>query len=188
MRKGASIKASPEIYTQIESYCTMAAMSLKVAVIQWDILLDRLEETISRQKCIGCRAVQYHRDSDVMVRQDALDVIAHEHEFDQVHKAYLNLLSLSREVKQMPRAIRHCCHQQSHGCNKAFVRELAYAETKLMVALHYHPLIKDVHLCYLCYEDAFHYNVDSVVCDDLFLMVQTMKYVELLRKMQRLFD
>ena len=161
---------------------------MKVAVIQWDILLDRLEETVGRLKCIGCRAVQYHRDSDVVFTRDAANVCAREREFDLVYKAYLNLLNLSREVKQMPRAIRHCCHQQSHGCNKAFIRELAYAETKLMVALHYHPLIKDVHLCNLCYDDAFNYNVDSVVCDDLFLMVQTMKYVELLRKMQRLFE
>ena len=161
--------------------------SLKVAIIQWDILLDFLEDIINLEKCIGCRAVVYHHNACNLLSVDttyALGVL----EFEHAYKAYHNLLALSRVVRKTHLITHPCCHQQNHGCNKAFIRELVDAETKLMVALHYHPLIKDAHLCYMSYANAYRYNVDPVVCDEQFQLVQTMEYVERLRKMQRLFE
>ena len=163
------------------------AMPLKITIIQWDSLLDYLEEIIGRERCIGCRAIQYHNRSCSLFAEWTTSGLG-AHEFVHAYKAYQNLLNLSRGVRQSPLAIRHCCHRQNHGFDKPFIRALRDAETKLMVALHYHPLIKEAHLCNFCYDDAFHYNVDSVVCDEMFLMVDTMEYVSRLRKMQRLFD
>ena len=184
MRKGASIKASMGLCRRAQRY--IMDTSLKVAIIQWDILLDVLEDIIRREKCIGCRAVLYHHTYHLLA-VDTINALG-AHKFEHAYKAYHNLLNLSRVVMEVQKTTRFFAHQQSHGNNKAFIRELADAETKLMVALHYHPLIKDAHLCYMCYADAFRYNVDPVVCDEQFQLVQTMEYVERLRKMQRLFE
>ena len=160
----------------------MMATTLKVAIIQWDSLLDRLEEIIGREKCIVCRAVQYYRDFSQTTST------AHVYEFQYVQEAYRSLMHLCRAVTATPLVIRYCCHQQNHGRSKVVIRALMDAEKKLMISLHYHPLIKDVHVCYLCYADAVHYNVESAACDEMFIIKQTMEYVSQLCTVRRLFE
>ena len=155
----------------------MMYTTLKVAVVQWDSLLDHMEELIGIEKCICCRMVYYR---GLFARRTISTF-----EFEQVEKAYCSLVYLSLKVKALT---SRYCHKHHHGRGRLHIRQLEDAEKKLMFSLHYHPLIKDMHQCYLCYADASHYNVELAACDEKFLIKQTMEYVSQLCMMRHLFE
>jgi hypothetical protein len=68
------------------------------------------------------------------------------------------------------------------------MRELADAETRLLVALHFNPLIREQHFCNLDYLNAVQYGVELASCDEVFLSKQTLDYVLILSDVRKLFE
>jgi hypothetical protein len=125
--------------------------------------------------------------------------------FEHLGKAFGILMKLVREhyaqlEKTMPAAeakgsvaskyTRKRVHKHSqHGLNKAVVRELADAETRMLVALHFNPFVRDLHYCFLKYESCFEFGLDLAGhVDESFLYNRTQEYVRVLETIRYLFE
>jgi len=164
---------------------------LSTATIHWDYVLDRVEDVIQNEQCICCRAFTYYQllnDTRFPTKTDDVTTAA----FDQVEKAHLDLLNIvhglhSQQVPLME--ITGCHRRQCHpNFNKTTMRELASAESRLMVTLHFNPRIHNMHMCYLSYCESVQYGVELVSYDDTFVMNRTLEYVHILDSVRNLFE
>jgi hypothetical protein len=151
-------------------------------------------------KCVCCRAYKYYN----IVMQTAAFVP--DETFKHLGKAFGLLLKPVREHyeqldKSMPAAeakgssvaskyTRKRVHKhKQHGLNKAAVRELADAETRMLVALHFNPFVRGLHYCFLKYESCFEYGLDLAGhVNEAFLCRQTQEYVRALEAVRFLFE
>jgi hypothetical protein len=160
--------------------------ALKVGVIQCDILLDEFEEIIRRERCICCRAREYWEIDPV--KSHSVDVASTVPTFLEVMAAYNNLLTIAQQVEAASPSGTSRFHQHHHGHDKMFIRDLVDMERKVVAMLHFHPLLNDMHQCYLNYDDAVSYGVELVSTrDDVFATHQTMKYIHHLDQVRDLF-
>jgi hypothetical protein len=150
----------------------MAAKSSRsLATIQWDNVLDEIETIIRKQKCLCCRAAQYYNTIHKIHSNEIQ--WAYVPEFADVYAAYSNLMNLSDGLI----STRPKCHKQNHGYDKPFMRELARAETNLVVLLHYHPLIRDCHVCFMNFATAAYHGVELAACGDVFMTSVVLAYL-----------
>jgi hypothetical protein len=160
--------------------------ALKVGVIQWDILLDKMEQLIASERCICCRTIEYST-IDPTNTCHAMDVAGTVPAFYNVGVAYCNVLALAQQV-QAVYPPEHRYHRQHHGHDKMFIRELLDAERNLLIAMHFHPLLADMHVCFMNYHAAAHYGVELVACDEVFVTHQTVSYMKCLDKVRSMFE
>ena len=171
-----------EFVCSLRIFAMDATSSAKLATIQWDTVLDEIETIIRKHKCLCCRMAKYY---DVIHKMHSHDIgLANVPEFAQVYTAYMDLMNLVDGLF----SFKSGCHKQNHEWNKNDLRELARAETDLVVLLHYHPLIRDFHVCFMKYATAAYYGVELAACDDVFVMQQTVEYIAILRCVRNLFE
>jgi hypothetical protein len=161
-------------------------IALKVGIIQWDILLDKMEQLITSERCICCRTLEYSM-IDPTNTFHSMEVAGTVPAFANVGVAYCNVLALAQQV-QAVNPLEHRYHRQSHGHDKMFIRELLDAERNLLVAMHFHPLLADMHLCFMNYHVAARYGVELIACDEVFVTHQTVSYMKCLDKVRAMFE
>ena len=156
----------------------MAASSVRIASIYWDGVLDQIDAIIPLYKCICCRMSKYNEMLN-------LSNAEHTTEFEHVEQLVRNLQELLRKTR--PQHIRRRCHRHS-DIDKWTKREFAAAESRLVVALHFHPLVDKHHICYMQYATATHYGVELTACDHQDLVTRdTMNYICILQDVRKLF-
>ena len=167
-------------------------MVVKVAIIHWDTILDRLEGVIKREECICCRGFLYYH-----ILCEAGTLPSADTGFEQVDAALSHLLDRIRKLlphctvgktNKKSYAIYRHKHRYAHKVDKAAKRELVDAETRLVVALHFHPLIRGEHQCSMNYWGAVRYGVEESGSDEVFLMDQTLKFTYIIGSIRNLFE
>jgi hypothetical protein len=160
----------------------MDSRDTRIATIQWDTLMDLIETICRHHKCICCRGIGYRTLVDVW------DVPQSAPEFDSVEKAYLNLIDVIDEIPEIDIHLLMRHHKHNHQLDKAFIRELMDAEIKLMVALHYHPRLCNVHICFINYAMATHFGVETFAYGDDIALKDAMHYVSVVDDVRNLFE
>jgi hypothetical protein len=169
----------------------MAKSSLvRLATIQWDYLLDRMEDVIQSEKRVCCRALLYYDILDDAAKCPKNDVTSAE--FGQVETALDHLRNLAHGLfpAQVLARIRRECgdrHLIHEHFDKPVTRMLADAEARLLLALHFNPHIHDYHICYLQYATAVKYGVELAASDDVFVLRQATEYANILNDVRNLF-
>jgi hypothetical protein len=158
--------------------------SLKVGIIQWDILLDKMEQLIRSERCICCRTIEYWMIDPTNAFHSMYVPVFHD-----IHLAYSKVFTIAQEVHPVyPLERRYHHHRHNHGHDKTFIRELLDAERNLLVAMHFHPLLADMHVCFMNYHAAAHYGVELIACDEVFVTHQTVSYMKCLDKVRDMFE
>jgi hypothetical protein len=146
--------------------------------IYWDCVLDSLEEVISKEKCVCCRALSYN---DILIDLQYYEQTDGDTSFQRVEEVRLNMISAVCQL--VPNAlvfgsteVIRGCHRENHGLTKSQVRKLKDAEQQLVGVLHFHPLIREHHVCFLCFAAATEYKVELAVCDTDLAMKEAMGY------------
>ena len=159
--------------------------------IYWDCVLDSLEDVICKEKCICCRALSYN---DILLDLMYYEQTDGDTTFCRVQEVRRNMLSVVSEL--FPNAIvfgsmdvecQTQCHNQNHGLAKPQVRKLKDAEQQLIGALHFHPLIREHHVCFLCFALAAEYKVELSMCDTDLAMKAAMGYAQILEGIRNLY-
>lgn len=151
----------------------VAAWSPKLETVQWDDALDFLENLILTDENVCSRAQCYYFQNSTM---DVVNVAP----FEYVAAANDEFMKIGWS---MYGKFRH------RFMNKWSERSAALYETRLVVALHYHPLIRERHICFLPYRTASHYGVEQLLYDTrhVFHVKQTFDYADILVDVRKLF-
>jgi hypothetical protein len=166
----------------IERIAMATKPARSLATIQWDVALDEIETIIRKQKCLCCRAAAYYNTIHEIHSNEILRAAVPE--FGDVYAAYSNLMDTVDGLFSM----KIKCYKQNHGYDKPFLRELARAETNLVVLLHYHPLLRDYHVCFMSFPTAAYYGVELAACDDVFMTSVVLAYLSNLVYVRNLFE
>jgi hypothetical protein len=83
-------------------------------------------------------------------------------------------------------ACQTTCHCQNHGPNKPQVRKLKDAEQQLVGALHFHPLIREHHVCFPCFAVASEYKVELAMRDTDLATKDAMGYAHIAEELRDL--
>ena len=162
----------------------------KLLSIYWDCVLDRLEDVVRTEKCICCRMLYYY---DILHDLEYYEQTDGDTTFQRVEQVRLNMLNVVSDI--FPNAIvfgcadviRGCHRQSQHGLDKPQVRQLKDAEQQLMSALHFHPLIREQHVCFLCFAAVSEYKVELAMCDTDLAMKEAMGYAYILEGIRDLY-
>jgi hypothetical protein len=125
------------------------------------------EEVICKGKCVCWREVSYN---DILIDLEYYEQTDGDTTFQRVEHARLNMISTVCEL--VPNALVFgstdmiCgCHRENHWLTKSQVGKLKDVEQQLVGAIHFHPLIRGHHVCFLCFAAAAEYKVELAVCD-----------------------
>jgi hypothetical protein len=157
-----------------------AERDVRIAVILWDTVLDCIEELL-HEKCVCCRVRKYYEATQRIA--DIPKVAA----FAAMEKAHINLQNLGFELHLIDPCPCKLKGRPTSAANKWIRRKLELAEARLLVAIHYHPLIHVQHICFLPYATVTKYGLD-VDYDATFMLARTMDYVSILCRVRNLFE
>jgi hypothetical protein len=165
--------------------------SAKILSIYWDCVLDSLEEVICKEKCVCCRALSYN---DILLDLEYYDQTDGDTTFQRVQQVRLDMLIVVSQLfpnatvfGAMDVECPTACHHQNHGLGKPQIRKLKDAEQQLIGALHFHPLIREHHVCFLCFAAASEYKVELAMCDTDLAMKEAMGYASILEGVRDLY-